>query len=209
MTRPRIVLFDLGKVLIHFDWSIAARQIAPRSRFTPEDLLQHMRVSPLLSRYESGAVDREQFFREVQREIAYQGTLEEFGAFFADIFSEIPEMIALHARVRAAGYPTFIFSNTNDLAVSHIRRHYPFFKNFDGYFFSYELGVMKPHAPIYEAAERATGRAGPEILYLDDFPENSAAGAARGWQSILHVAPEQTIPRVEQILGLKPAHGTA
>jgi HAD superfamily hydrolase (TIGR01509 family) len=56
-------------------------------------------------------------------------------------------------------------------------------------------GAMKPEAKIYEALEEMSGKRGPEILYLDDRPENVAAGAARGWQVILQESPEK--PRGE------------
>ena len=109
-------------------------------------------------------------------------------------------MIALHAELRRRGIPTYIFSNTNDLAVEHIRRNFPFFKNFDGYIYSYEVGAMKPDAKIYEALEKLAGRRGADIVYLDDRPENVAGGAARGWQAILHETPEKSRAAVEKLL---------
>ena len=99
-------------------------------------------------------------------------------------------MVELHAALRQQQMPTYIFSNTNDFAVRQIRRRFPFFSNFDGYILSYEHGLLKPDATLYEVVERETGRRGPEILYLDDRPENIAAGAARAWQVILHESPE-------------------
>ena len=101
-------------------------------------------------------------------------------------------MIALHAELRQRGFKTYIFSNTNDLAIEHVRRNFPFFKNFDGYIFSYEVGAMKPQPKIYEAMEAMTGRRGADLIYLDDRAENVAAGAARGWRAILHESPEKT-----------------
>ena len=77
-----------------------------------------------------------------------------FARVFADIFSEIKPMIAMQAALRAHGVPTYIFSNTNGIAVTHIRRNFPFFANFDGYIYSYEHGAMKPDARIYEVVER-------------------------------------------------------
>jgi glucose-1-phosphatase len=205
MTRdpqPKAVLFDLGKVLIDFDWSIGARRIAALCKYHAPELLERMIRSPLMPRYERGQINSREFFQEARRAIEYRGTFEDFAAAFAEIFSEIPEMTALHARVRAAGFRTWIFSNTNDLAVGYIRRTFPFFSNFDGYFLSYELGKMKPEAGIYEEAERATGCRGPEIFYIDDFAENVAGGAARGWQAVLHATPAETIAKAEQVLQL-------
>ena len=200
MSEVKVVLFDLGKVLVDFDFAIAARRILARSQHPPERLQELIQTSPLLVCFECGQITNEQFYEEVRRATGYQGTSEEFAAAFADIFTEIPNMVRLHARLRAAGYPTWIFSNTNELAVSHIRRNFPFFADFDGYFLSYELGVMKPQPAIYEAAEQRTGCSGPEILYLDDLPANIAAGAARGWQTLLHISPTETTPLVEKLL---------
>ena len=202
MSQVKVVLFDLGKVLVDFDFALAARKVFARSLRPVGKLQALIQTSPLLARFERGEISNEQFYEEVRRVTDYQGSFDEFANAFGDIFSEMPAMIQLQARVRAAGYPTWIFSNTNDLAIAHIRKTYPFFANFDGYFLSYKLGLMKPDAGIYEAAERTTGCRGAEILYLDDFPKNVEAGAARGWQAMLHVSAEQTIPRVERILGL-------
>ena len=192
MSTPSIVVFDLGKVLVDFDYSIAARKVAAHSARAVEHLRSFLESSPLLVQYETGRLTRGEFFAEICQATGFQGTLAEFGEFFADIFTAIPPMIELHAGLRRRGVPTYIFSNTNDLAVEHIRRNFPFFRNFDGYIFSYEVGAMKPDPKIYEALEKLTGRRGVEILYIDDRPENVAGGAARGWQTILHETPEET-----------------
>ncbi len=190
-TKP-VFIFDLGKVLVDFDYSIAARKIAARSARSPDDLHSFLGSSPLLVEYESGRIDRRCFYDSVCRAIGYHGNLDEFGSHFADIFSEIPETILLHAELRRRGFKTYIFSNTNDLAVEHVRRNFPFFAHFDGYIFSYEVGAMKPQAKIYEAMETLCGRHGDDLIYLDDRPENVAAGAARGWRAILHESGAKT-----------------
>lgn len=201
---PGAVVFDLGKVLVDFDYSIAGRRIAARSIKTPQEVQDLIDHAPLLFRYETGLIGREEFFVEVKEATGFAGTLSEFSAFFADIFTPIPEMVALHARLRAQSVPTFIFSNTNDLAVSHIRANFPFFSQFDGYVLSYEERSMKPDARIYEAVERLTGRRGPQLVYLDDRPENAQAGAARGWQVIQHHSPSASIAALQE-LGLPAA----
>jgi HAD superfamily hydrolase (TIGR01509 family) len=192
-----IVVFDLGKVLVDFDYSIAISRIANRSTSSLTEVEQFFFHSPLLLDYESGRLTRQAFFDQARQAISFRGTMEEFGNFFADIFTEIPPMIQLHAELRRRGFKSYIFSNTNDLAVEHIRRNFPFFRNFDGYLYSYEVGLMKPAAKIYEALERLAGRSGAEIIYLDDRPENVAGGLARGWQAFLHETPEKTRAALE------------
>jgi HAD superfamily hydrolase (TIGR01509 family) len=192
MPRPSLIVFDLGKVLVDFDYSIAARQIAARSnpQLSRDRLFSDH--APLLFRYEVGQITTEQFFEEMRAITGFSGSLGDFAEPFADIFTAIPPMVELHSVMRKQGFRTWIFSNTNPLAVSHIRHHFPFFKDFDGYIYSYEHGAMKPDTKLYEVLERTTKCSGEEIVYIDDRPENAAAGAGRGWRVVLHESPDRT-----------------
>jgi HAD superfamily hydrolase (TIGR01509 family) len=195
----RTIVFDLGKVLVEFDYGIAGRKLAQRSSMPASELSQFLVHVPLIIRYETGLITSEQFFEEVRAASGYLGDLEEFASLFADIFTPIQPMIALQSELRSKGFPTFIFSNTNELAVRFIRKNFPFFSNFDGYILSYEHYAMKPDAKLYEIVESKTGARGAEILYLDDRPENIAAGQARGWQVILQESPQQTRAAIERL----------
>ncbi len=199
MPKPSIVVFDLGKVLVDFDYSIAGRRIAAQANLTPADVQKFLDHSPLLYRFETGLMTQQEFFDEVRQHTGFRGGFAEFASYFADIFWEIAPMIELHGALRRKGIPTYIFSNTNDLAIGHIRRDFPFFANFDGYILSYEVKAMKPDAKIYEALEKMSGKRGAEILYLDDRAENVDAGAARGWQVILQTDPAKSCGEIERL----------
>ena len=199
MTKPALVVFDLGNVLLGFDYSIAARRIAAQTKLSDAEVQKYLDQSPLLYRFETGLMTQEEFFEAVRQHTDFRGSFEEFSGFFADIFWEIPPMVELHAALGRKGVPTYIFSNTNELAMVHIRRNFPFFANFDGYILSYEVKAMKPDARIYEELEHLCGKRGAEILYLDDRPENVDAGAARGWQVILHRDPEKSRKTIESL----------
>lgn len=192
MIIPKVVVFDLGKVLLDFDFGIVAPKIAARAKVSSAMVKRLIDQSPLLFRLETGLMTTEEFYREICKETGYAGSFEEFRDDFGDIFEPITPMLELQRLLRKRGIPTYIFSNTNDLAIPFIRRRYPFFSDFDGYIFSHEHGSMKPDAKLYEVVERVTGRRGPEIIYIDDRAENIAAGAARGWQVILQETPEKT-----------------
>lgn len=195
----KTVVFDLGKVLVEFDYAIAGRKLAARSKMAATQLGQFLIHAPLILQYESGFLTTEQYYQEVRAASGFLGDMDEFASLFADIFTPIEPMVQLQAKLRRQGFPTFIFSNTNELAVRFIRRNFPFFHNFDGYILSYEHGSMKPEAKLYEVVEAQSKASGAEILYLDDRPENIAAGAARGWQSILQESPEQTQAELQRL----------
>ena len=198
MRKPSVIVFDLGKVLLDFDYGISAQRIAERCHLSVEEVRKHLDHSPLLYRFETGAMTVEEFFAEVSARTKFSGTQSEFSEFFADIFTAIAPMVEINEQLRAKGFPTWIFSNTNTLAIGHIRKRFPFFKNFDGYVLSYEHGAMKPDPKIYEVVERETGQRGREILYLDDRPENIETAIQRGWQTILQETPEKTRAALER-----------
>ena len=197
--KPRAVVFDLGKVLVDFDYAISAGKIAAKSNYPPREVQKLIDHSPLLFAYETGEVDKSEFYRRVCNLTGYRGSQEEFEPEFSDIFSAIDAMIQLQSQLRRAGVPTFILSNTNDLAVGHIRRTFPFFAHFDGYIFSFEHRVMKPHPGIYEIAERITGHRAADIVYIDDRAENLVPAAQRNWKVIHHESPDQTIFALEKL----------
>lgn len=190
--NSKAVVFDLGKVLVDFDYAIAARNLAARGRLTAPAILDFFRDSPWLLQYEEGLLDSAAFYEQVRQVTGYGGSREEFGVSFGDIFQPIEPMIQLHAELRQSGLPTYVFSNTNEFAIRHIRRHYPFFGHFDGYILSYERGAMKPDPRLYEVVEEVAGRSGRDIVYLDDRPENIATGLSRGWRAILQETPERS-----------------
>lgn len=195
----KAAVFDLGKVLLDFDYAIAARALAARGHMVADEIWRFMLRTPLLLRYETGEVTTDKFFQEICAATGYRGTAEEFAECFGGIFSPIQPMVDLHTALRARGLPTFIFSNTNELAVRHIRRNFPFFHHFEGYILSYEHGALKPDHPLYEVVERQTGRRGAELLYIDDRPENIATADQRGWRVILQENPEKTLAQVRQL----------
>ena len=192
MKASSAVVFDLGKVLVDFDYGIAAKKLAAHSARPPAEIQSFIDQTPLLLDYESGRVTRLEFFERVRTATGFRGAIEEFGGFFADIFTPIPTMIELHSELRRRKIAAYIFSNTNDLAIEHVRRKFSFFRDFDGYIFSHEVGAMKPQPKIYDAMEKMSGRRGKDLIYIDDRLENIEAARPRGWRTILHETPEKT-----------------
>jgi glucose-1-phosphatase len=197
MQKPSAVVFDLGKVLLDFDYGRVAAQMLRYCDLPREEILRAVNQSPLLHRYETGLMSTKDFFEEVKILSKFCGEFSHFEQIFGDIFTPIPEMIDLNTRLRQREIPTYVFSNTNELAIKHIRATYPFFANFSGYIFSHEHRSMKPDAGIYHALERTSGKRGAELLYIDDRPENIEQGNARGWQTIHHTHARETIAKVE------------
>ncbi|HYE30761.1 MAG TPA: HAD family phosphatase [Methylomirabilota bacterium] len=205
MPKPKVVVFDLGKVLLDFDFGKASRALSAHCTASEPEIRIMLDQSPLLHQCERGEITAEQFFQAIQTASGFNRSFTDFAPLFGDIFEPIPEMIQLNEDLRRAGFKTYIFSNTSSLAAEHIRERYPFFINFDAFVLSYECGCMKPDARIYERVEQVTGCKGAEILYIDDRLENIEAGAARGWQTIHQTNAARSVANARQLTGVLEA----
>jgi len=185
-THPHIMVFDLGKVLIDFDWMIVVNRIAEKSG-TSIDKFKALLTDPsLLLDYESGQLSSMEFYRKVQADFGYPDTFENFKLDFADMFTEISPMISLQSEIKKAGIDTYILSNTNEIAVDFICENYSFFENFEGYVYSFKEKCMKPDLKIYQAIEQLTNKSGNQIAFIDDNAANVEAAKSLGWLAQTH-----------------------
>jgi glucose-1-phosphatase len=192
MKSTRAVVFDLGKVLLDFDYSRAIQRLAEAGTRDLRAVRHMLLEDSLLNDYETGEIESADFYARLRNGLGLKLSYGAFREAFADIFTPIPPMIALHGRLRAESISTFVFSNTNEIAIAHIRTVYPFFREFDGHILSYEARAMKPDPRMYAALEQRSARLGGELIYLDDRPENVAAAAQRGWHALLHTDAESS-----------------
>lgn len=179
---PDAYLFDIGNVIITFDFSISARKIAARSRVTPEEVLAL--VSPLTIDLELGKIQPEEFITTASERIGYEGDPVFFRESFADIFELNLPMVAFIESLKAAEKTLYLLSNTNGIHVPFFEATYPVFGHFDGRIYSHEVGLMKPDPAIYEVVKNTLSLDPARTIYIDDMPANCEAGAAAGFLSV-------------------------
>ena len=113
MGGDKAIIFDLGKVLVDFDYSITVRKIISQCAKGPESVLKLIDQSPILHQYESGEMDTLGFYETVVRETGYQGSREGFESAFSGIFTPIHPMIEFFRELIGEGVPVYVLSNTN------------------------------------------------------------------------------------------------
>ena len=201
MQTPEVVVFDLGKVLLDFDYDIAIRRFAERSD-VGIDKVRELINSSVQYDYESGKITTDEFFSYVRNGAGFQGGRSEFVDFFSDIFSPMEMMLNFFKRVKKAGLPICVFSNTNEIAIQYISKQYSFYDDFDFYVLSFQEKGMKPDEPIYRVVEKKTMKSGEAILYIDDRLENIETGNRLGWQTVLQNDEVYSIAKAEKLLGI-------
>ncbi len=176
---PDAFLFDIGNVIITFDFGISARRLAELSRASAEEIIE--RVGPLTVGLELGEIQPKEFVAEAAERIGYGGDAATFRSLFADIFELNEPMVEFIASLKAEGVPLHLLSNTNAIHAPFFEANYEVFGLFDGRVYSHEVGLMKPDPAIYELVTERLSLDPSRTLYIDDMPENCAAGAAAGF----------------------------
>ena len=96
----------------------------------------------------------------------------------------LPGTVALIERLHARGRPLYFLSNMPRPYADHLERCNAFMADFADGIFSCRVGLMKPHAAIFELAERRFGIDPANTLFIDDHAGNVAAARRRGWQAL-------------------------
>lgn len=166
----RTIIFDLGKVLVPFDFRLGYERIAPLAGCKASDVPVRLRENDLVTRFESGLIEPQAFVDEVSRMFKLKLSYEEFGEIWSCIFlpeTLIPESLveALHRRYRVV-----LLSNTNGIHFPMVQDRYPILRHFDEYVLSHEVRALKPSPKIYEAAVRAAQCRPEECFFTDDIP---------------------------------------
>jgi HAD superfamily hydrolase (TIGR01509 family) len=177
----RAFLFDIGNVLLKFDFSLALAKLAAHSEVhDPVAILA--RIDQIKLGYEDGAIDRPAFLRSVFDVLKYRGTEAQFVGAWEEIFEPNEPMIELLEKLRGR-FPLYLLSNTSDIHRDYVFRRYPFFASFDAGIYSYEVQASKPHRAVYEITARQLGLEPRATFFIDDLLPNIEAARAFGFRA--------------------------
>jgi FMN phosphatase YigB (HAD superfamily) len=181
----KVVLFDLGRVLMHIDFEAFPNGLG---LFTKEQRAPYdAPLKPFIRLYEEGKMTTEEFldglyaifdcrFPHEQLLEAFNGIIVEDNAAIIPFVEEIKKK-----------YHIAVLSNTCECHwkkvedISSILRMFPP----ENIFTSFGIGVMKPDRKIYEAVCASLHVRSEEILFIDDLPENVRGAVDAGMRGII------------------------
>ena len=172
----KIILFDLGGVLLKLRDPIETFGLQISEAEFKVQWLQ----SPSVRKFESGAIETEEFARSIVAEAELPYDWQEFISRFNSWPERIFDQTVGILQAIPASYRCALLSNINAL---HWGRHDisgPLAGCFDRLFLSYQIGVRKPHPDIYRHALNQLGTKGEQCFFIDDLPENVEAARAAG-----------------------------
>jgi len=187
----RAILFDLGRVLVHFDFRVGYDALEKDCGISAAEIPRRLAPTGLVERFESGQIEPRPFFEEFRRTLELDLEYERFCEIWSSIFShEILPQSLIEGLSRR--YRLVLLSNTNALHFGMIRKWYgPLLSHFDDLVLSYEVGAMKPKPEIFDRAIAAARCEPEECFYTDDIAPYVEAARAKGIDGVLFESKEQ------------------
>jgi FMN phosphatase YigB (HAD superfamily) len=182
---PKALLFDLGRVLIPFEFNRAYREMEALTGLGTAEIRSRLAATQLFREFETGLMEPEEFSRRVMATLEFRCNAAEFGRIWNSIFLKetlVPEAVIEDLKAR---YRLIIVSNTNQLHFEMLKNNYPIFQHFFGYILSYQVRAMKPEPAFYQAALKMADCLPQECVFIDDLPENVAGAEAAGFDGIM------------------------
>jgi putative hydrolase of the HAD superfamily len=206
MTHARLIVFDLGRVLVRIceNWRHAFEVARIELGSVEIDDARRTALRELVFANESGRMDHDEFCRRA-------GELFNVPSAHVAAMSDVyllgvyPGAVELIDELHESGYATACLSNTNAnhwrlmsdpaapccLPLERLRHR----------FGSHLIGLRKPDEAIYAHLERETGFSGPQIVFFDDMIENVEGATRRGWRAhLIDRERDQPVAQMREIL---------
>jgi FMN phosphatase YigB (HAD superfamily) len=194
----RAVIFDVGRVLVHWDPAATLAGLVEISQAGPAELRSLWGQSS--HDLGTGALSAQAFHRYL---IGHAGTDKEWGRFYAAFCRGLcrdDAALGYAAQLAERGVPLGIISNTNAVHVQWLHAHLPELAHFRSVVWSSGVGLLKPDRAIYDLAVRAMSADPAHTLFVDDLEENTAGAEAAGLAGWVHRDWKETRTVIEDWL---------
>lgn len=192
MRRPRIIVFDLGGVLLDYAPERRVEAIAAACR-TDEASVRAFLSGPLVRDLDAGLATLEHLARDLGH--LAEGRIDEGEAarLWLSVFRPNRPLWDLLSPL-SRDYRLACFSNN----PGFVRQALPPGVAIDPVILSAEIGALKPEAASFAAAEARLGADPADILFVDDAYRNVIAARARGWNALHYRSPEQLLAELRR-----------
>lgn len=186
----KAVIFDLGRVLVHFDFQRGYRALEGLCPYSAAEIPGRISSTGLVRRFETGLIEPRDFYAQFSELLGLSVDYSRFCEIWTCIFTEtlVPESLLESLATR---YRLVLLSNTNAIHFEMIRATYPHLRHFHQLVLSYEVGAMKPQPEIYRAAIEAAQCRPEECFFTDDIAEYVEGARQLGIDAVQFESPEQ------------------
>ncbi len=184
MKKYSAIVFDLGNVLLPFDYNIVIAGFEQIEKGLGTKFATYYRDNYAVHRkFERGEYSLDDFTEMMLNVLDGKVGRESFHEIYSNIFSVNEELVSALPGLKE-NFQLVLLSNTNAIHQKYGWERYDFLRYFDKLILSHEVGAVKPEAKIYKAVEEYTRKPPGEHFYVDDILEYVSAARELGWEAV-------------------------
>ena len=183
---PELFYLDMGKMLLSFDYDIAARKMANVCGASAADCRKFAYEGDLYLKMETGELSPEEFHTRFSEATGTTCDGKALMLARSDMFTLMIPTARIVTQLKGVRKRVGLLSNTSPDHFEFCREKFGVIGSlFDEYVLSYEVGAMKPDRKIYDVAIQKAGVPAERIFYVDDRQENVAGAKEIGIDAVL------------------------
>lgn len=191
MSAIRHIVFDIGKVLIHYDPNL------PYSKIIPDESERRWFFSNVCTSAWNLEQDRGRSWADAEAELItrFPDREADIRAFRKNWRAMVPyayqDSVEILTSLVDAGRDVTMLTNFAADTFREAREIFPFLNLPRGVTVSGEIGLIKPDVEIYQRHAADFGLEPSATLFIDDVMENVEGAQASGWQAVQFIGAEQ------------------
>ncbi|WP_309083670.1 HAD family phosphatase [Chelativorans sp.] len=187
MSEIRHIVFDIGKVLVHYDPEI------PFSRIIPDEAERRWFFQNVCTHEWNLEQDRGRGWPEAEAALIalhpdHEENIRAFRRHWHEMVSHAyDDSVAVLESLIDAGHDVTMLTNFAADTFAEARKRFPFLNRPRGVTVSGEVGLIKPDRAIYDLHAGTFGLEPSGTLFIDDSAPNVAGAEAAGWRAVQFV----------------------
>ena len=185
MNEIRHIVFDIGKVLIHYDPDL------PFSRLIPDEgerrwFFDNVCTSPWNIEQDRGRSWEEAEALLIAEHPSHAENIRSFRKYWHEMVPyAYDDSVDYMNRLIAAGHDVTLLTNWAADTFVEARKRFPFLEGPRGITVSGEIKAIKPDRRIYDHHARAFDLDPSATIFIDDSQKNVDGAIAAGWNAVL------------------------
>ncbi len=202
MKKIDTVIFDIGRVLVEFDWKkyLIKHEL---DEIITKQLGEAIFESHVWKERDRGEMEEEEYLKMAILQAPHLE--EEIKLVFKDILNIVevyPFATEWVKSIKEQGKKIYLLSNYSKASYEHDVKKFEFIKYVDGWVISYEINSIKPEEEIYKSLIEKYNIKPENAVFLDDVKENTEAAKAMGL-NVIHVRNHEQAVEALKDYGIK------
>ncbi|UQD57652.1 HAD family phosphatase [Flavobacterium sp. K5-23] len=176
------IIFDFGDIFINLDKQATTEALKKLGLKEWNEDLDYLNIQ-----FEIGKISEDNFLLGIQKHIP-NASLEEIKKAWNAILLDFPLHRLEFLQLLSKKYRLFLLSNTDAIHIETFEQNNgssfygDFYHCFEKVYFSFELGMRKPEAAIFNHLIKEHELSAKRTLFIDDKKENTDTALALGFQ---------------------------